>query len=62
MIQYDRTFFSEVGGERFSRVNSLSYNIGYSTDLQRGCNRVTRISVKELLSTLGDRGYETMIL
>ena len=24
---YDKSFFSEVGGGRFPRVNSLSYNI-----------------------------------
>ena len=27
MIPYDKIFFSEVGGGRFSRFNSLSYNI-----------------------------------
>ena len=26
-MPYDKSFFSEVGGVRFSKVNSLSYNI-----------------------------------
>ena len=29
MIPYDKSFFSEVGGGRFSRVNSLSDTISH---------------------------------
>ena len=63
MVPYDRSFFSEAGGGRFSRVNSLSCNILHViVQICSGGVIVTRISVKELLPTLGDRVYETMIL
>ena len=58
-----RVFFSEVGGGRFSRINSLSYTILHVI-VQVGGGGVVEspINVEELLPTLGDHGYKAMIL